>query len=318
MKLSIVLTVFNKESYIERSLGALLSQNISQEGEFEILVVNDGSTDNSAEVIKQYAGRDYRVRVLTQNNQGLSMARNNGLKAAKGEYVWFVDADDTVAPNAVASILIAIHEIPDIIPIYAQTDGSDTIRNAVDKASKTGREIIVGGKWEECGVFNVFRKSFLIDNELCFYPGIYHEDAEFTPRMLYLAQTVKVIPEVLYRVYRDPTSITQVPRSKRAFDYLTIALRLYDFLKGKGELSTSIGMSVFNKVSVDLNMAFWVIVQNDKDEQRKFNRCFFDNRKIFTHILRSSTHLKYRIEALFINLVPRNAVLVYKFMKAFS
>ena len=96
MKLTIIITVYNKEHYLKRALNALLGQEGTVDGDYEILAVNDGSTDNSWAILKDYSIRDSRVHILNQNNQGLSMARNNGLDAAFGEYVWFVDADDVI------------------------------------------------------------------------------------------------------------------------------------------------------------------------------------------------------------------------------
>ena len=196
MKLSIVLTVFNKEQYLHNAFSALLGQHYTNDGDYEVLVVNDGSTDGSAVIVQEYAKSDSRVRVLTQKNQGLSMARNNGVDAAQGEYVWFVDADDTISKHAVHVICKAIENSPDIIPIYGRTEGEDSVRNRVTVNAKSGKDILVTGHWSPCGVFNVFRKAFLKENGLRFLPGIYHEDSEFTPRMLYVAKTVIVIPEV--------------------------------------------------------------------------------------------------------------------------
>ena len=86
-KLTIVLTVYNKESFLRRSFESLLNQQAVKDGDYEILVVNDGSTDGSAAIIADYVARDKRVRVLTQQNQGLSMARNNAIELAAGEYI---------------------------------------------------------------------------------------------------------------------------------------------------------------------------------------------------------------------------------------
>ena len=220
--------------------------------------MNDGSTDGSESVINEFVKHRKDVRVLTQENLGLSMARNNGIKAAKGEYVWFVDADDTISKNAVRLICEAILFNSDVIPVYAKIDGIERIRNGVDVNAKTGRDILLGGKWEPCGVFNVFKRSFLLSNDLSFLSGIYHEDDEFTPRALYCAKTVKVVPEILYTVFRDPGSITQVPRPKRAFDYLTVAESLSRFIEAKGEKDTGIGMAIYTHAALCINNGLYV------------------------------------------------------------
>ena len=89
MKLSIILTVYNKEPYLRSALDALESQRDICTGDYEILAINDGSTDGSAAILDEYRQRDNRIRIITQSNQGLSMARNNGVDEAQGDYVWF-------------------------------------------------------------------------------------------------------------------------------------------------------------------------------------------------------------------------------------
>lgn len=315
MFLSIILTVYNKEPYLHRSFAALLGQRGSKDGDYEVLVINDGSTDGSLAICEEYARKDERVRVVSQSNQGLSMARNNGTEAAHGEYVWYVDADDRISPKAVSLICKAAKEHPDIIPIYAETEGIDKVRNAVSKHCKTGKEILLDGHWEYCGVFNVFRRVFLAENSLHFLPGIYHEDAEFTPRMLYSARTVQVVPEVLYTVYRDPGSITQVPRAKRAFDYLTVAEHLSRFVQEKGETTSAIGKVIDSSAALDINNAFAVICQNDKEQHHRLNLAFYEKRKDLLRALRNATSSKYRIEALLFTILPKRYVQVYRWMK---
>lgn len=315
MVLSIILTVFNKEQYLQHVFEALLAQ---RKGEYELVVVNDGSSDNSLSIIEQYAAVNPLVRVFSQQNQGLSMARNNGVKVAIGDYVWFVDADDEVSPESVRLICEAAKSEPDMIPIYAKTDGIDKIRNKVAPTAKTGMDVLMGNKWEQCGVFYIFKKSFLKDNNLHFMPGVYHEDAEFTPRALYYAKSVQVVPEILYTVYRDPNSITQIPRPKRAFDYLTVAESLSAFVTRIGECGTRAGQVIAENVSQDINNAFFVICQNSTDDQHELNEIFYQKRKPLLLILSMAIQKKYHIEAFLFRLFPRRCVEVYKMMQKFN
>ena len=227
---------YNKEKFLSRALDSLLLQD-APKCLYEVLAVNDGSTDGSAVILGEYSKRYKHLRVITQNNQGLSIARNNGLLAAKGDYVWYVDADDSVSPHSVKNLCKAIATCPDVIPIYARTEGVDRVCNQVDPRAKSGQEILLGSNWSHCGVFWIMRREFLLHNNLRFFPSIYHEDTEFTPRMLYFAKSVIVVPEILYIVYRDPNSITQIPRPKRAFDCLLVAERLCTFIDMIGNVS---------------------------------------------------------------------------------
>ena len=179
MNLTIILTVYNKAPYLKRVFDALLTQEDTRDGEFEVLAVNDGSTDDSAAILEEYTKKDARVRVMTQENQGLSMARNNGTEKARGEYVWHVDADDSVSPDAVRKICDAMVTKPDIIAIYARTEGIDKVRNQIPPSAKDGKDIILSHKFQPNAAFNILRRSFVEENGLSFFPGIYHEDSEF-------------------------------------------------------------------------------------------------------------------------------------------
>jgi len=290
-----------------------LNQSDAKEGDYELLVVNDGSTDGSAAIIDEYAQLDSRIRVLTQNNQGLSMARNNGLQKSMGDYVWFVDADDVIFQHSVRLICDAMSSQPDIIPIYAKTNGIEKTRNRIDVDVQTGKDVLLS-KWEPCAVFWVFRRSFLLDNDLHFLPGVYHEDSEFTPRALYAAKSVVVVPTVLYTVYRDPNSITQVPQPKRAFDCLTVAHHLNRFTEEQKERGTIIGRELDYHTSVVINNGLAVICKNSTEDQKHFNT-FFRSMPELLRPLKAAPQLKYRIEAFLFGLFPGQYVRIYRMMK---
>lgn len=313
MILSIILTVYNKKQYLTRALDVLLGQKETREGDYEIIAVNDGSTDGSINILEEYARINPCVRIINQSNQGLSMARNNGLDVSTGDYIWFVDADDTISTNSVNSICKAAQSHPDIIPIYAQFKGDEKIHNYISCDVKTGKDVLLDN-WEHCGVFWIMRKEFLLENNLRFFPGIYHEDAEFTPRMLYYAETVRVIPCVLYTVDVDPNSITQIPRPKRAFDCLTVAEHICDFCEMNKEIGTPIGRVLYYNASVVINNGFNVIVNNSKEDQMSFNR-ELSKRKKLLDALWGAPLLKYRIESLLFKLFQGRYVSVYKTMK---
>lgn len=299
---------------MRRALDSLLCQQNVNDDDYEVLAVNDGSTDGSARVLEEYCKYDTRIRVVTQENQGLSMARNNGTDAAYGEYVWYVDADDIYSPKAVRMICDAMASKPDIIPIYAETEGEIGIRNEVPSWARTGKDILLSGKWQPCGVFTVFRRTFLKENKLRFLPGIYHEDSEFTPRMLYFAKAVKVVPEVLYTVIHEPNSITQVPRAKRAFDYLIVAKNLYQFIEETGEFETEIGRVFCNRISAAINNALSVIIRNNEQEQDAFNN-ELKNKDYLIKAMRKSTIRKYRIESFIFCVFPGHYVTINKVLK---
>ena len=188
MDLSIVITVFNKEQYIRRCLESCVNQKSGSLGvDYELVIVNDGSSDGSQRVIDEYKELYPSIKVLKQENQGLSMARNNGLKFVDGKYVWFVDADDKISTEAYFLIKSVIYEDPDVIPIYAKYDGESTIHNEIPCTLSKGEDVLESYLWEEAP-FYIINTAFLEINKISFIPGIYHEDSEFTPRMLCYAE----------------------------------------------------------------------------------------------------------------------------------
>ena len=100
--ISVLIPVYNVENYLARCLDSVLEQDFS--GTFEVICVNDGSDDKSGEILEEYATRYPNLKIITQENQGLSVARNVGVEAAQGEYVMFVDSDDYIAPNAISEL----------------------------------------------------------------------------------------------------------------------------------------------------------------------------------------------------------------------
>ena len=106
-KVSVILPIFNGEKYISKCLDSLLAQNFE---DFEIIIVDDGSTDNTLSICQSYRKESYKVRLFTQENQGVSVARNFGLKNSRGEYVIFVDVDDFVAADYLSSLVKVAEE----------------------------------------------------------------------------------------------------------------------------------------------------------------------------------------------------------------
>lgn len=314
MKLTIVLTVYNKEQYLRRALDSILAQTGVHTDDFEVLAVNDGSTDGSLTILEEYAKADKRVRILTQRNQGLSMARNNGVTEAKGDYVWFVDADDTISQQSVELICEAMDSEPDIIPIYAKTEGVDKVRNKVTRAAETGKDILLSKNWDTCGVFNIFRKDYLKERQISFYPGIYHEDTEFTPRALYYAAKAVVVPEVLYYVFKTEGSITMVPKPKRAFDCLFVAESNNRIIDDNNERGTNVGRALCERVAGTITSSLNTITKNDHSEWPAFNDALYEKRHLFKSMEESGV-LRYWLLAKIFRIFPKKYVQIYNLFK---
>ena len=180
MMLSIILPVYNAENYLEKCLNSILAQTYDH---FEIILINDGSKDNSPAICKTFAKQDKRFIYINQANQGVAMARNHGLKLAKGNYVGFVDADDVIEPNMFQNLLSPLSENNyDVVLSHykiCNTDnfhipktkiptkiylGKNEIKNNILKTYYTGGDPIVPALWNK-----IYKRSFIEQHHLKFH-----------------------------------------------------------------------------------------------------------------------------------------------------
>lgn len=309
--ISIIITVYNKAEYLPRCLESCLNQQEVPAGSYEVIAVDDGSTDESPAILGEYAAKWPFLRVITQPNAGLSVARNNGVAEAKGAYLWFVDADDHIAPDAVKTLLAQESAMPDVVAFRAQTEGEKEERNLLPPGMYAGQALLRGNLFEDCAPFYLFRKEFLRDWRLSFYPGICHEDAEFTPRMLYVASEVSVCEKVLYHVSQAPNSLGRHPSLKRAYDLVTVAESLSNF-RLQHRMGPEATAAFSFRISKALNNALSIIVMFDNREQKAFEEALYGHRSLFGEM---GGLAKYRLERLLFRLFPRHCVTVYRCMK---
>lgn len=104
MKLSIIIPVYNTENYLKQCLDSCLNQKVS-ENEYEIVCIDDGSTDSSQKILNEYSEAHSNLHIYKQSNQGVSNARNQGIIFSKGDWLWFVDSDDYISENSVSELL---------------------------------------------------------------------------------------------------------------------------------------------------------------------------------------------------------------------
>jgi len=235
MQISIIIPVYNVEKYLRQCLDSVLNQEAD---DYEVICINDGSTDGSGEILHEYSEKYDKIKVIQQENKGLSAARNAGMKAAYGEYIFFLDSDDWLVPNAL-EILKKEANGEDIICFNGRRyfeDGSLEVPDeGITESNLSGwdyynKYALKPRKFHfVCTVLRIYRRDFLLQYQLFFEEGIYHEDNLFTPIACYYAKSVKVIPDILY-VYRiRANSITQNFDSKRILDIVKVANKLAEF-----------------------------------------------------------------------------------------
>lgn len=247
MKFSIIIPIFNVAQYLPKCLDSVLAQTCA---DFEAVCVNDGSTDNSLEILEEYQEKDPRIKVVSQANGGLSAARNVGLLHAQGDYVFFLDSDDWIEPDA---LKILSEKLSDEDMVCFSGRRYLEAENKYEEPDKMKSESDISG-WEYyqkhalesrkfafvCVVLRLYRRQFLQEYDLKFTEGIYHEDNMFTPVVCYYAKKVKVIPDCLYDYRVRGNSIMTTRSIKHNKDILYIANTLSEFFVSKSDVEKTV------------------------------------------------------------------------------
>ena len=208
MNFSIIIPVYNVEKYLTKCLDSVINQTYKK---FEIILINDGSTDGSSLICKKYVQNDVRIKYLEQKNSGLSVARNNGVLHAKGDYLLFLDSDDYLEPNLLEVLNKELDKKYDLIRFQVQydkdgvkyqtkgTNNTVVFNNGIDAFNE-----IVNYEIVEAACCYLYNKNFFIKNKFKFKKNTVHEDFGLIPLVIIKSQYVKCIDYVGYNyVMRD-------------------------------------------------------------------------------------------------------------------
>ena len=267
MKLSIIVPIYNVAPYLRKCVDSLLTQDIS---DYEIILVDDGSTDNSGaiadEIVKEAMSNGQwaidnesnrqspianspTLRVIHQENAGLSAARNTGIAVAQGDYIMFVDSDDYLQPNVLGALMEQVERdnldvlrfryqnVRESGEVFVPHEGMKTDYNNYSSEPTDGLSFLNERMWVQCYVVQFLVKSEIVRQEL-FTPGIYFEDTDWTPRMLLRAKRIASTDLVVYNYLWREGSITLSQK-----DTAKMRKQLHDKLGLIGKLNT-LGNSV--------------------------------------------------------------------------
>lgn len=229
--ITFIVPVYRVEDCLDRCVQSLLCQRGVP---VELLLVDDGSPDNCPALCDGYAGKDARVRVLHQENQGLSAARNAGMAAARGTYLCFVDADDYLSPDTCEKLLPFLGLSCDILAVDGVSEGRVkklTHRGRLPGQICTGPDFLkaclAAGSMPMAAWLALYRRDFLRKQGLWFPFGRLHEDEAFTPRAFLAARRVVNTGVCCYHyVWREGSITAQNNRCKHAADLYRTCLEL--------------------------------------------------------------------------------------------
>ncbi|SHI13177.1 Glycosyltransferase involved in cell wall bisynthesis [Butyrivibrio fibrisolvens DSM 3071] len=243
VQVSVIVPVFNVKKYLPECLDSILSQTYSN---FELILIDDGSTDGSGEVCDEYALKDSRIVVIHKENSGVADVRNLGISRAKGEHICFVDSDDIVNPTYIQVLYeTAIKEGAGIVMCnYILFKDGETIPS--DIVAKQNAKIVITEKEMEDEAFSaentvklvipinkIYKKS-LVD-KIKYPSGKIHEDAYVYHRLLHEAKQAILIPDVLYYYRKRADSITNSSFTvKELDDSMGAVIDRIDFYKELG------------------------------------------------------------------------------------
>ncbi|ASK63714.1 hypothetical protein CFK37_16890 [Virgibacillus phasianinus] len=233
-KISIIVPIYKVESYINKCIDSILAQTYN---DFELILVNDGSPDNCGEICEEYAKKDKRIRVIHKKNGGVSSARNKGIEIAKGDYIGFVDPDDTIEPTMYEELLKAadyynadmvICPIKSINLVNNTTSVSSIWK---DKGQLIGKQNIINdiipslllGKTYSLvsSVNKLYKKSIFDSHNIRFDENKHHsEDVRLNFTLLTLVDNLLYVEKAYYKYYiRNRESLTKIFRAD-LYDYI--------------------------------------------------------------------------------------------------
>ena len=310
LKVSIIIAMYNIEDYIADCIRSCVDQISVSPEDYEIIIVDDGSTDNSPVVAQETIKGVTNARIISRLNGGLSAARNTGIENSIGKYLWFVDGDDVIAPNAI-SVLIAnidrYHSDAYVIN-YSTFDG----KNKLKTSAFVGLSVPTSGleyhfKHNEMlpmmAWLTIYRSEMLINNDLYFKPNIIHEDFEFSVRAHHLASSIAFIPEdlYLYRVERNGSIMNEVLRdnTRSLLSQLCITSSFKEFFNN---VDNAFVRRLYGICAIFFLVKYY---QPSYQVNDQIEEVFKENKRTLYHDLWHSRQWNLRVFLIFIICMPR-------------
>lgn len=303
-KFSIIIPVYNVEDYIGKCLDSVFNQTFN---DYEVIVVNDGTKDNSMEIVKEYD-----VKIINQENMGLSEARNTGVKKAKGEYIIFLDSDDFIEKDLLKRINDSSKNNPDIIRFQIEDYENNEVTNKYEEDSFNGLNGVEAFKricsyhYIENAWAYAIRREYYIKEKYKFKKGTYHEDFGLIPLVIIKSKKVNSINYIGYNYVQRNGSIMN------SNDYSKTKKKVEDFYSHYIYL-----IEEGNKLKTDttyyksfISNSLILKITELKKEDYKFYKRKLKEEKVFDNILNDTFSRK--VKKVLLKLSPK---LYYKIMK---
>jgi glycosyltransferase involved in cell wall biosynthesis len=236
MKVSVIVPVYKVEEYLSKCLSSLVQQELK---DIEIIVVNDGSPDNSQSIIDKYQKNYPNIKSFIKDNSGLSDTRNMGIQNATGEYIAFVDSDDYVRFDMYSKMYSKAKDKDfDVVTCdvkYVYSDHENIVVTDPKNDTTNIKEAFIDLYPAACT--KIFKREIITKNKIYFKSGVWYEDVEFMYRLLPYVKSIGVIHEPFYEYLQREKSITNSV-SPKFYDYINNMNGVVDYYKEKGFYDT--------------------------------------------------------------------------------
>lgn len=311
--ISIIIPVYNTKDLVEKCVIPILEL---ADDTIEVICVNDGSRDNSLEVLKNIQLNYPKMVIVDKDNGGLSSARNSGLEVANGEYILFLDSDDWLDLEKFLELKAYCKDKYDIIHgnFNYTYDNKEAIKNKLQyEGTLSGQDFLskalLTNQFSMPVWINLYKRNFLLEHDLLFMEGIYHEDEEFNPRAFSLAKSVISKNIYFYQYYQRANSITNNSSNEER--------RFLDILKISESVSAFINNHKFDaqytkmiKTYLALLVISGYIRIHDKAMARKYYPVMKEMR-LYQQI--APYALPFRVVSLMLRCCPRFFFTMYRF-----
>ncbi|MBM6781257.1 glycosyltransferase family 2 protein [Bacteroides mediterraneensis] len=311
IKISIIVPVYNVADYLEECLNSVLNQTLKN---IEIIIINDGSTDDSPRILNKY--KKYpSITIINQPNQGLSSARNTGIRHAVGEYIMFLDSDDWIDSDMCEKLYNKAKRfnvplvICDMLQFWGNGKSASFNNLKTDESRIYNKEeiyeLILSYKLG-CHVVNkLYSKEYI--NQCLFDPGIYYEDQIFTFKVIEVCGQAVFINQALYKYRMRADSIIATPSLKKIRDYIMSTKKCLEIVRKNKQLSCLYSLIQAYAISNKTYALYLANQINDNKEIIKYiNREIPISNSLTEVFFNSSLSLKNKLKYIKYYLLTKN------------
>ena len=235
INVSVIIPVYNVEKYLANCLDSVLQQDYE---DYEIVVVNDGSTDSCGQILEEYAKNYSKINLVTQKNKGLGGARNTGIDNSKGKYLLFLDSDDSMKQGTLSGLYKEITENQvDIVWFGMDYIGEDGSLISTRRASENGCRVVTQ---DECPLLyandsyawnKLYKRELFTENNIRFPERAWYEDLKTLPKLVLHSDKILLSDKVLYNYLQRNDSIMHIPNADRNIEMIDTVQDVLDYYK---------------------------------------------------------------------------------------